>query len=540
MPDDDERRMSRRAMLRVGAIGVAGAMVVGCDPEPGMDAGLDDAGSDDAGNDAGMDAGDDAGEDAATPDAGPPPRPFAVPPLDPGTLTGGVRLFELEMRPGTVSFLDGLSTPTLGYQGDFLGPALALRTGEEVELRVTNRLGHVTTTHWHGMHVPAAMDGGPHQRIADGETWVARFPVLNPASLCWYHPHAMGEVTEPHSTSHSVWMGLAGLLWIRDDESDALGLPSTYGVDDLPVILQDRRFAADGRFEHFVGEITAHSVRKGDRFLVNGVITPGLDTHAQQVRLRILNGSNARLYNLALVDDAGATREFAQIASDSGLLGAPVRLDRVVLSPGERAEIVLDLTGDEGRRLSLVSKNEELSLDRYAGRVPADALDRETVHLMSLNVGAPTAGAITTLPGALASVARIPESEAVRTRVFQLGGPSGEHHLINGMAMDMTRNDAAVPLGDTEIWEIQNATTMAHPFHVHGAPFQVLSRTNLGMDGVPENELGWKDTVLVRAGEVVRIIKRHRDYADPAGYFMFHCHILEHEDRGMMGQFTVE
>ena len=186
-----------------------------------------------------------------------------------------------------------------------------------------------------------------------------------------------------------------------------------------------------------------------------------------------------------------------------------------------------------------MSKNEELSLDQYAGRVQADELDQQTVHLMTLRVGPATAGAVTTLPSALASFARIPESEAARTRVFQLGGPSGENHLINGMAMDIARTDAEVPLGDTEIWEIQNATNMAHPFHIHGQPFQVLSRTNIGMDGVPDEELGWKDTVLVRVGEIVRVIKRHTDFADPAGWFMFHCHILEHEDRGMMGQFTV-
>ncbi|MCB9595831.1 MAG: multicopper oxidase domain-containing protein [Sandaracinaceae bacterium] len=531
----DDEGLSRRAFLRVGVAGTAGAIVLGCGPEAGTDAGaLDDAGGLDAG------AVEDAGaEDAGVADAGPPPARLAIPPLKPGEVVGGVRVHTLQMQNGVTELLPGLSTVTAGYDGSFLGPALELRRGEEVEIQVTNDLGRVTTTHWHGMHVPAAMDGGPHQPIADGETWTARFTVMNRASLCWFHPHAMGNPTEPHATSYQVYRGLAGLLWVRDDESDALALPSTYGVDDIPLVLQDRRFEPDGALFDFEPGASAHAVRKGGDFFVNGVLTPGLATHAQQVRFRVLNGSNARLYHLAVLDDADADREVQVIASDGGLLGAPVPLRRVTLSPGERVEIVVDLTGDEGRTLRLVSKNEELSIDQYVGRTTADAWDQQTVHLMTLEVGPPTAGAVMSLPATLAPVARIPESDAVTTRVFQLGGPSGENHLINGQAMDITRTDAEVPLGDTEIWEIQNATSTAHPFHIHGAPFQVLSRANIGTDGVPEHELGEKDTVLVRVGEIVRVIRRFTDFADPDGYYMFHCHILEHEDRGMMGQFKV-
>ncbi len=523
--------ITRRELLKVGAVGL-GAVALGCDPGEGADAGID------AGPPPPPDAGIDAGQDAGA-DAGPPLRPLAIPPLVTGTLEAGVRTFDLEMRTGSTSFSDGVTTETWGYEGDFLGPALALRRGEEVALRVTNHLPRPTTTHWHGLHLPAEMDGGPHPLIDVDATWTARFRVENPASLCWFHPHPMGTPADPGSTSYQVYMGLAGLLYVSDDESDALALPRTHGVDNVPLVLMDRRFAADGSFHHFDAGHDAHSLRKGDTFLVNGVITPAIDAPAQQVRLRVLNGSNARLYHLAVLDEADRARTFAMIASDSGLLAAPVPLERLVLAPGERAELVVDLAGDRGRTLRLVSKNEELNLDRYAGRITADEFDMTTVHLATIRVGAPTMGAITTIPSTLAAIERIPEAEAVTTRVWQLGGPSGENHLINGRAHDMTRTDAIVPLGDTEIWEIQNATQMAHPFHIHGAPFQVLSRTNLGMDGVPDEELGWKDTVLVRAGEIVRVIKRHLDYADPVHHYMFHCHLLEHEDRGMMGQFTV-
>ena len=235
-------------------------------------------------------AADEVDRDAALGDGGTPLPALAIPTLDPGELVGGVRVFEIEAQNGATEFRPGLSTATAGYNGALLGPALALRTGEEVELRVTNRLGQPTTTHWHGMHVPADMDGGPHQVIDDGATWAARFTVLNPASLCWFHPHFMAEVTDPRSTSHQVYTGLAGLLYVSDDESDALGLPSTYGVDDVPLILQDKRFNPDGSLLHFDGEPDLHAVRKGGDFMVNGVIGPALDTHAQLVRLRVLIG----------------------------------------------------------------------------------------------------------------------------------------------------------------------------------------------------------------------------------------------------------
>ena len=509
-------------------------IAAGCDPDPGSDTGVADTGADTS-----ADTGAEDSDVADTADSGPATRALAIPPLITGEMMGSVRVFELEARNGTTEFIEGLSTPTSGYNADFLGPALALRKGEEVEIRVTNHLGHVTTTHWHGMHVPAAMDGGPHQLIDIDATWAARFTVMNPASLCWFHPHAMGDVNEPQSTSYQVYTGLAGLLWIRDAESDALPLPETYGVDDIPLVLQDRRFNPDGTLLHFDPGADVHAVRKGGEFLVNGVITPTLDTHAQMIRFRALNGANARLYNLALIDESGAERTFQQIASDSGLLTAPVTLSRLELSPGERADIVVDLSGDEGTSLRLVSKNEELPLGLYAGNFMADELDQRTVELMTLNVGPPTGTPITSLPAALASFARIPEGESVTTRTWVLGSPIGEGHPINGRLMDITRTDAEVPLGDTEIWEVQNVTGMAHPFHIHGAPFQVLSRTGIGMDGVPENELGLKDTVLVRAGETVRVIKRHLDHADRDLWYMFHCHILEHEDRGMMGQFKV-
>ncbi|MEE8147590.1 MAG: multicopper oxidase domain-containing protein [Longimicrobiales bacterium] len=456
----------------------------------------------------------------------------------PERLEGSV--FQLEMRPGQREFLPGLLTTTKGYNGDYLGPTLVVRSGSNLILNVTNNIGVTTTTHWHGMHTPAAMDGGPHQRIEPGETWTASFPVLNRAATNWYHPHphamlGQGALFDPVGTGYQVYEGLAGMLIVEDAVSDTLPLPRFYGRDDIPLILQDRRFHDDGSLMHFPTDFdpaTDPALRKGGTFLVNGVEGPVLEAGAQVVRLRVLNASNARVYNLGFSDN----RTFYQVASDGGFLAATVPMSRLVLAPAERAEILIDLGADEGRTLSLRSFNGENGTTFVPARLQ-DSWDATDFDLLEIRIGPTTADAVRTLPGNLVDVAAIPESEALNAgspRPFELNAnPFG----INGKRMDMSIVDARIRLGTTEVWEITNPNSQAHPFHVHGDSFQVLSR-----DGAtpPAHELGWKDVVLVRPFETVRIIKRFEDYADPVNPYMFHCHILEHEDVGMMGQFVVE
>ena len=448
--------------------------------------------------------------------------------------------FELRMRAGEREFLPGLRTPTKGYNGDFLGPTLVVRSGSHVTLNVSNDIGVTTSTHWHGMHVPAVMDGGPHQRIEPGETWTASFRVLNRAGTYWYHPHphpslGQGALFDPMGTGYQVYEGLAGMILVEDDTSAELPLPRSYGQDDIPLILQDRRFHNDGSLMHFPSDFnptTDPALRKGGHFLVNGVESPVLDVGAQVVRLRILNASNARVYNLGFSDN----RTFHQVVSDGGFLAAPVPMFRLVLAPAERAEILVDLSADEGRTLSLRSFNGDNGT-AFVPRPLQDPWDTSDFDLLEIRIGAVRAGAVRALPGNLTVVPPIPESEAVNAtspRRFELNAnPFG----INGKRMDMLVIDARIRLGTTEVWEITNPNSQAHPFHVHGDSFQILSR-----DGATPSahELGWKDVVLVRPFETVRIIKRFHDYADPVNPYMFHCHILEHEDVGMMCQFVVE
>jgi FtsP/CotA-like multicopper oxidase with cupredoxin domain len=441
----------------------------------------------------------------------------------PHLLTG--KAFELSLQTGNMNFMAGKTTPTYGINGNFLGPAIKIRNGEQVAINVTNNLPEQTAIHWHGMHVPAEMDGGPHQAIQPGAKWAATFTVNQPAGTNWFHPHTLDQ------TGRQVYMGLAGLLIVEDEHTDALDLPKTWGQDDVPLIIQDRRFLADGRFAYLSGIMDTVQGMHGDVFLVNGAVDPNLSLPAKEVRFRILNGSNARIYRMAFSDQ----RSFRQIATDNALLEAPVSLNALTLSPGERAEIIVDCSADIGNSFAL--------LDLYSGaRLMTFDVDRAPVR-------------ISTLPGKLATLNWLDPSAAVRTRSFilsmgmargmgmRMGGSmtAGMQFQINGVAMDMARIDQVVQLNDIEIWEIRNVGMggMVHSFHVHGTHFTILER-NGSAANVPAHEKGYKDTVMLAAGEVVKIILRMTDYKAGANApYMYHCHILEHEDRGMMGQFTV-
>ncbi len=488
-------------------------------------------------------------------------REFHIPPAMTGTRVEGKMTYNLVMQPGMTQFIPGAQTATFGYNGSYLGPTLVMNKGDEVVLNVTNNLGTSTTTHWHGFHLPAIMDGGPHQMILDGETWRPTFTILNRASTYWYHPHlhAHNGIRDPNGTSGQVFRGLAGMIIVGDEESEQLVLPKEYGVDDIPLIIQDRSFNPDGSFLEFPinlpgpltpGVVVNWPLRKGDKFLVNGVISPELETPAQMIRFRILNASNVRTYNLGFSDN----RTFYQIGSDGGLLEAPLPLTRLIVTPAERMDIVVDFGNDENTTVRMRSYNSEL-VNYLSELLKVDDFDRTDFDIFTIAVGAPTENPVTTLPTSLTSIERIPAEEAVNAdqpRPFELSmdlepiPPFPEvpetleiTGMINGKVMELSRIDEVIQLGNTEIWEITNAGLQVHPFHVHGDSFQVLSR-NGSIDNVPANERGWKDTVQVLPGDTVQIIKRFEDFADPVWPYMFHCHILDHEDAGMMGQWIVD
>ncbi|GEN81463.1 copper oxidase [Actinotalea fermentans ATCC 43279 = JCM 9966 = DSM 3133] len=438
--------------------------------------------------------------------------PLPIPPLAPSTVVDGIRVFELTAQEGTSELLPGVRTPTWGFNGDMLGPTLRASRGERVAVKVANALPEPTTVHWHGMHLPAAMDGGPHQMIEPGGTWRPEWTIDQPAATLWYHPHPHG------STEEHVYRGLAGFFLVEDGVPS--GLPAEYGVDDVPVVVQDKRLDADGRLEldsdgNEVGLL-------GSTVLTNGVAGAMLDVTTELVRLRLLNGSTARVYDFALEDG----RSFWHVATDGGLLPEPHETDHVRLSPGERAEIVVAMAPSS--ETTLVSRAPDL------GDVAAPFAfgGNDTFPVLRLAAGA-----------SLRQSAPVPQRQAVEpgdavdpddaavTRRFEV-----QDRSINGRTMDMDRIDETVHVGDTEIWEVTNLDRFPHNWHVHDVQFHVLD-----VDGAPPSpELaGRKDTVYLEPRRTYRLLMRFEDYADPDSPYMVHCHLLLHEDQGLMAQFVV-
>ncbi|HEX2255194.1 MAG TPA: multicopper oxidase domain-containing protein [Afifellaceae bacterium] len=449
----------------------------------------------------------------------------------------------LRAQASRTFFFPGRESRTLGYNGSYLGPTLRVHRGDDVEIAVTNALGENTTVHWHGLLIPGELDGGPHQMIRPGATWRPVLPIRQPAATLWYHSHVHGR------TAEQVYAGLAGLLLVTDDEEQALGLPSEYGVDDLPLVLQDRQFE-NGRLVLPEGMMTLMHGRRGDTLLVNGTANPVARVPRRLVRLRLVNGSNARIFDLAFGDD----RTFHWIASEGGLLERPVELRSLSLAPGERAEILVDFA--DGRPVALETgpdTNAPMMMGMMKGMLAraSDLIGRGQQPVLRFEPKG-SEGAGTKVPERLVSREHVDVSDAVRRRRFVMtmgmGGMMGRGmggrmmsggmgsgmgmHGINGRAYDMERIDEQVRLGDVEIWEV-SGEMMAHPFHIHGVHFEVLSRGGAA-PGVRDQ--GLRDTVV--AQEAVELLVRFTQPAMTAP-FMYHCHILEHEDNGMMGQFVV-
>ncbi|MBT8359323.1 MAG: multicopper oxidase domain-containing protein [Deltaproteobacteria bacterium] len=439
--------------------------------------------------------------------AGPP---LLIPPLLDADMNDSA--LGLDVMTGSRRFFSDIDTPTLGYNGSFLGPTIRVRDGKRVQLRVRNQLKESTTVHWHGLHVPAQWDGGPRQVIEAGAEWKPDFTIKQQAATLWYHPHALGR------TGEHVYKGLAGMFIIEDDFSLNAPIPRDYGVDDIPLIFQDRRFYEDGSFAYVTsGHDIMHGVI-GNYLFVNGAIRPQLNVVRGIVRFRLLNGSNSTIYRLSFSDK----RSFQVIASDGGFLERPVSVDSLIFSAAERFEILTDFRDDTpGTITSLV-------IEQYGG---------ESFQAMDIIVGSEKSQ-VETMPASLRRIERLNPQEALLTRQFSMQTMSpGGRLTINGKNMDINRIDATVKLGSSEIWEISNKSEMMmqlpHSMHLHDVQFQVLERN--GKPPLPL-EQGRKDTILLLPGEQVKIISRFEDYT---GIYMFHCHMLEHEDSGMMGQFEV-
>jgi spore coat protein A len=437
------------------------------------------------------------------------------------------------------------------YNGSYPGPTIEARVGQPVEVTWINDLRDASgaprgehllpvdrclhgvqgagntarvVTHLHGGHVPAASDGHPDDTLLPGQRDLYMYPNQQLPATLWYHDHALGL------TRLNVYLGLAGFYLLRDDVEEELGLPA--GDYEVPLIVQDRSFQADGSLV-YPADWTPHVF--GDKILVNGKVWPYLEVARGKYRFRILNGANSRTFRLALSD--GAT--LLQIGTDGGLLPAPVPLERVTLTPAERADVVIDFSGyPAGTVLRLVNDAPAPFPGSPGVGVVSDVLEFRVQS---------QPGHTDALPTTLRPLVALSPADAVRTRTFELeqfyDSCAGSMWMINGL--DWNQITEWPVLGTSEIWSFINVSSMVHPMHIHLVMFQVLDRQAFEVVDQkivpvgealppPPAEAGWKDTVAVHPFEITRVIARFTDYA---GLFPYHCHVLEHEDHAMMRQF---
>jgi blue copper oxidase len=462
---------------------------------------------------------------------------FAQQPLMiPDTLSGNQ--IQLRLQRGQMPFFNGRPTETMGANGSLLGPTLMLRKHQHVTIKVTNDLGEPTTIHWHGLHVAPQNDGGPHTVINAGETWSPSFEVMDRASTFWYHPH-LHEKTHDH-----VQMGIAGFIYVRDEEESRLSLPRSYGVDDIPLVVQTKAFDTDNQV------ITAHT-SQDSIVMVNGVIKPYWDAPAQWVRLRLLNGASERVFQFGLSNN----QPFFMIGADASLLAAPVSMTRLLLAPGERAEILVDLRSLEGQVIQLMNFGSQIPNAHYGAAQPGmgggqtipgydnNPLNGRDFPLLEIRVGTAIHQQVTSPPTTLVghqpwtpAAAQITRQLVFSSMAMGQGAINGPF-VINNQHFDMDVINFRVPFENIEIWELRNQTPIAHPFHIHNVPFYIL---DINGNPPPPHLRGKKDVVLVPAGNgVVRFITQFVDFFNDTLPYMYHCHMLTHEDDGMMGQFLV-
>jgi suppressor of ftsI len=434
---------------------------------------------------------------------------LTIPDLLEGTTSDGTTTFTLEAKTGTGEVVSGVTSSTMGYNQSFLGPTMKWTSGDTVLLNITNSLGEDTTVHFHGAHVPAKTDGGPQLVFADGETWAPTFEVKDEAKTLWYHPHALG------TTAKQAVHGLAGMIIVEDDTDTSSTLPSDYGVDDVPIILQCLASDTSGDIKYdltgYLGSGLVYPV------LCNGTnvddTTLTFEATKTRTRFRILNASPSDIITVQRSD--GGT--MSQVATDQGYLAEAADVTSVRLVAGARAEVVMDLTDDVTLQAVVTT-----------GWV------RGTYDFLTV-----TASGTDTpddLPSTLRTIDRYDTSDFT-ARTITLG-QSGATMLINGSAGTSMSSMAMISttLGSREIWTVKNNTQLEHSFHLHDVPFQLISVNGEDPSGV---ELGWYDTYEVVGGGSIEIAMEFTDFADDTYMYMLHCHLLQHEDEGMMASLMV-
>ncbi len=454
--------------------------------------------------------------------------------------------YRIAMREVRVKLHRDLPPTVVWTYGDsFPGPVFDTRSGEGLVVEWANELPtkhflpidhtlHGAETdkpevravvHLHGGRTPPESDGYPEAWFVPGKSATCFYPNQQDATMLFYHDHAMGI------NRLNIYAGLQGLFLIRDDHEDSLNLPK--GKYEVPLLIYDRMLRTDGSLEYPTsGDPKSPWVPEvfGDAMLVNGKLTPYLEVEPRKYRFRIMNGANGRFFRFSF----GDLLEFHQIGSDQGLLAAPLPVRRLLLAPAERGDVVFDFSAHAGQEILLKS---------------------DAFNLVQFRVSSAAADDGSALPPVLRTLPRIPESQAIKTRRLTLDENMDMVQQSMGMLLNNTPWHMPVTekpvLNTTEIWELVNLTEDTHPIHLHLVKFQVLDRRKFDVfefrskgtlrylaPAMPPSpsEAGWKDTVRADSGVITRIIARFEGYT---GRYVWHCHLLEHEDNEMMRPFEV-
>ena len=475
------------------------------------------------------------------------PKNRLLVPSDQGGLLGYYRpsgRFTLTAQSAVFEILPGKQTPMLAYTLEDAGktyynPILILRNGETFSVDFANRIGEKSIIHWHGFRAPWDADGHPAYAVADGETYsYPAITIVDRSGTYFYHPHPHGR------TGYQVYKGLASMIIIEDADEDNLksALDLSYGITDIPLIIQDKTFDSNGNLIYNPMGMNGHMGFWGETVLVNLTPNPYLDVERRVYRFRILNGSNARPYRLVLL--RGSDRvPFYVIGVEGGLLESPVRTTEILVAPGERIDILVDFRlVNEGDVLRFYNLRHNLvGMSGSGGMGGRMGLINREFEVLEFRVVSDSTYD-RNIPSQLSTVNAI-DTTGVPVQDVSLDMSEGGVFTINGWTWDET-NPLSTDYGfnysngDVVVFRITNNTGMYHPMHFHGFQFQVLSRSS---GNLRPTDLGWKDTVIVGPHETVEVAMDMSLSFTPneTQYYLFHCHILEHHDAGMMVNFTV-
>lgn len=520
-----------------------------------------------------------------------------------GILEVSDKPIEMSALPASLELIKGKKTDLLVYQVSqggktLVNPILKIKQGADFSTVLTNSLKEDTNLHWHGLHLPWKMDGHPSLPVKSGSDYRYQFKIQNRGGTYWYHPHP------DKLTARQAYWGLASFFIVEDDDNTTLNqaLDLKFGESDLPIVIQDKAVDGNGKLVYQPDLMAQTMGFLGDVIMANLTINPYLDVSTRIYRFRLLNGSNSRIYRLALVKSKNSEKiPYSIIGTDGGLLDRPYPVTEVFLSPGERVDILVDLTKSEvGEVISLKSlpfdpmENEGgmmggmTSSNTQGTATSATGADMSNMgNMPGMNHGSATPAASNTgslqtptnklangqefhilklvvkskanytkvIPTTLSSITPLNLAGAnirplTLSQVMSMSGSNMQMQwLINGKAFKMDEYPVTVKKDSLEVWEFRNETqSMPHPMHLHGFQFQVVERTGspaqlkqlaVHSQGRLPTDLGWKDTVLVWPGEVVKIAVDFRHNFEGEQLFVAHCHNLEHEDQGMMLNYKI-